>query len=107
MTTPTDAARVRSQVDHPIIDADGHFVELGPLLNDEVLAYIDEMGGRELRDVYAKRSGVTDTSTVLADHAAAAASAGDTNGADIAGPRPAAPAIAPVVFRKLRRVTCL
>ena len=30
-TTPTEAARVRSRVDHPIIDADGHFVELGPL----------------------------------------------------------------------------
>ena len=29
-TTPTQAARVRSLVDHPIIDADGHFVELGP-----------------------------------------------------------------------------
>ena len=28
-TTPTQAARVRSLVDHPIIDADGHFVELG------------------------------------------------------------------------------
>src|ERR1043165_5599546 len=35
------------------------------------------------------------------------ASAGDTNGADIAGPRPAAPAIALLVFRKLRRVTRL
>ena len=28
--TSTDAALVRAQVDHPIIDADGHFVELGP-----------------------------------------------------------------------------
>ena len=35
-TTPTQAARVRSLVDHPIIDADGHFVEVGPLLQDEV-----------------------------------------------------------------------
>src|SRR4029079_9537210 len=70
------AAEIRAGLSHPIVDADGHFVELGPLLNDEVLTYIDEMGGRELRDAYAKRSGVTDTSTVLADHAAAASNSG-------------------------------
>src|SRR5215831_7688445 len=33
------------------------------------------------------------------------ASAGETNGADSAGARPAAPAMAPDVFRKVRRVT--
>ena len=72
----TRAAEIRAGLSHPIVDADGHFVELGPLLNEEVLTYIDEMGGRELRDTYAKRSGVTDTSTVLAEHAAAGANAG-------------------------------
>jgi len=71
--TRTRAAEIRSGLSHPIVDADGHFVELGPLLNEEVLAYIEEMGGRELRDQYLRRSGVTDTSTVLADHAGAAA----------------------------------
>ena len=30
---------------HPIIDADGHFVEVAPLLNEEMLAYLEEMGG--------------------------------------------------------------
>ena len=44
-TTPTEAARVRSLVDHPIIDADGHFVELGPLLHDEIVSYVEEPGG--------------------------------------------------------------
>ena len=72
----TRAAEIRAGLSHPIVDADGHFVELGPLLNDEVLTYIEEMGGRELRDQYLKRSGVTDTSTVLAEHAGAAARAG-------------------------------
>ena len=67
-------ARSAPASSHPIVDADGHFVELGPLLNDEVIAYIEEMGGRELRDVYVRRSGVTDTSTVLAGHAGAAGS---------------------------------
>jgi len=58
---------VREQLDHPIIDADGHFVEIGPLLGDEVLAYVEDAGGRELRDRYLA-SGIvpTDTSTVLA-----------------------------------------
>ncbi len=32
----TRAARIRSGLSHPIIDADGHFVELAPLLNDEM-----------------------------------------------------------------------
>jgi predicted TIM-barrel fold metal-dependent hydrolase len=72
----TRAAEIRAGLSHPIVDADGHFVELGPILNEEVLAYIGEMGGRELRDRYLQRSGVTDTSTVLADHAAARAGSG-------------------------------
>ena len=49
-TTPTQAARVRSLVDHPIIDADGHFVELGPLLQDEVISYVEDAGGAALRE---------------------------------------------------------
>jgi len=69
--TRTRAAAIRAGLSHPIVDADGHFVELGPLLNEEVLSYIEEMGGPELRDQYLQRSGVTDTSTVLAEHAGA------------------------------------
>jgi predicted TIM-barrel fold metal-dependent hydrolase len=62
------AAEVRAQLDHPIIDADGHFVEILPLLHDEILSYVEEAGGVELRDRYL-RSGVapTDTSTILMD----------------------------------------
>lgn len=64
---------VRSRLDHPIIDADGHFVEIGPLLGDEVLTYVEEAGGAELRDRYLS-SGVvpTDTSSVLAHRSPAA-----------------------------------
>ena len=66
----TEARRVREQLDHPIIDADGHFVEIGPLLGDEVLTYVEEAGGAALRDRYLA-SGIvpTDTSTVLAGRA--------------------------------------
>lgn len=62
------SAEVRRAVGHPIIDADGHFVELGPILNDELVAYLEEAGGPTLRDKYL--SGFVkpfDTSTVLAD----------------------------------------
>jgi predicted TIM-barrel fold metal-dependent hydrolase len=64
----TKAADVRRIVGHPIIDADGHFVELGPMLDDECLTYLEEAGGRQLRDRYLKGAVQPyDTSTVLAD----------------------------------------
>jgi predicted TIM-barrel fold metal-dependent hydrolase len=66
-TTPTDAARVRSRVDHPIIDADGHFVELGPLLQDEVISYVEDVGGGALRERFLATAHSFDTSSSLAD----------------------------------------
>jgi predicted TIM-barrel fold metal-dependent hydrolase len=71
--TETTSQAVRAQLGHPIIDADGHFVEIGPLLGDEVLSYVEEIGGAALRDRYLT-SGIvpTDTSTVLADRSLAA-----------------------------------
>jgi len=61
------AAKVRSEAGHPIIDADGHLVELGPVLDDELLAYLEETGGRRLRDRYlAGAVKPFDTSTALA-----------------------------------------
>ena len=65
---PTKAAKVRSQVGHPIIDADGHLVEIGPILDDELAAYLEQTGGRRLRDRYL--SGAVkpfDTSMALAN----------------------------------------
>ena len=44
MTTPTaqtKSAKVREQLDHPVVDADGHWVELFPVYFD----YIAEVGG--------------------------------------------------------------
>ena len=64
----TAAADVRRHVDHPIIDADGHFVELGPMLDEECLTYLEEAGGPGLRDRYLNGTvRPYDTSTVLAD----------------------------------------
>jgi len=65
--TSTDAARVRASVGHPIIDADGHFVEVGPLLQDELVAYIEEYGGAALRERFlASTARALDTSSALA-----------------------------------------
>src|SRR6185295_4278942 len=41
---------------------------VGPLFADEMLTYIEEMAGPEARDRYARETGLTDTSTVLARH---------------------------------------
>ena len=65
-TTATKAARVRASLDHPIIDADGHFVELGPLLDDEIVSYLEEEGGAELREAYRASARPFDTSVSAA-----------------------------------------
>lgn len=52
MTTTRNmtAAEVRSEVGHPIVDADGHFMEFMPLVDAEILTYLEEAGGASLRD---------------------------------------------------------
>ena len=50
--TTTKAARVRAGLDHPVVDADGHFVELAPVLDDALLASLEAQGGSSLRDKY-------------------------------------------------------
>jgi predicted TIM-barrel fold metal-dependent hydrolase len=62
----TRAATIRAQLDFPVIDADGHFVELAPLLHDEIVSYAEEMGGAEMREAYLRSAAKPiDTSTVL------------------------------------------
>jgi len=69
------SAQVRAGLDHPIIDADGHFVEMAPILHDELVATLEELGGAALRDRYlAGDVRPTDTSAVLADRTLAGAS---------------------------------
>jgi predicted TIM-barrel fold metal-dependent hydrolase len=66
MAKKTRAAAIREQLDFPVIDADGHFVELAPLLNDEIVSYVEEAGGAELRETYLRSAAKPiDTSTVL------------------------------------------
>ena len=51
-STTTKAEMVRRQLCHPVVDADGHLVELLPVLDDEILTYLEEAGGIELADRY-------------------------------------------------------
>ena len=85
-TTLTSAATVRETVRHPIIDADGHFVELGPLLDDEMVAYLEEFGGAGLRDRFlAGRVAPTDTASNLAGRADPSVRAGVAGHAVVVG----------------------
>jgi predicted TIM-barrel fold metal-dependent hydrolase len=56
MTTPptiTKGAKVRAELDHPVVDADGHWVELFPVYFD----YIAEIGGPGMVDRFRARYG--------------------------------------------------
>lgn len=67
MSTST-AAEIRSQLSHPIIDADGHFVEMGALLDEEIITYIEEEAGAAVRERYlAGAAAPIDTVTNLHD----------------------------------------
>ena len=46
------SAAVREQVDHPIVDADGHFAELNPLFEERLLDLLGDLGGHAMRDRY-------------------------------------------------------
>ena len=65
--TTSRAARVRDEVDHPIIDADGHFVEIGPLFHDEIVSFVEDTGGPTLRERFLTGARAFDTSSSLAD----------------------------------------
>ena len=65
------AAEVRRRVGHPIVDGDGHFLELMPLVNDEIMSYLEESGGTALADRYQQQvRGPFDTAVFQADRSA-------------------------------------
>ncbi len=68
MTSTLTAAQIRQELGHPIVDADGHFIELGPVMNDEIVSYLEESGGAALRDRFLRSpAGVLDTAVFQAD----------------------------------------
>src|SRR5205809_354629 len=44
------SSSIRAQLKHPIIDADGHHQEFTPFYRDQVLDYVRDEGGAQLRD---------------------------------------------------------
>ncbi len=46
----TRSAEIRRSLDHPILDSDGHFVEIWPLAHAEIVDYIEQEAGPALRD---------------------------------------------------------
>ena len=65
---PISAAEIRRRLGHPVVDADGHFMELMPLVDDEILSYLQECGGSDLADRYRQHTlRVLDTVVFPAD----------------------------------------
>jgi predicted TIM-barrel fold metal-dependent hydrolase len=65
------AAEVRRRVGHPVVDGDGHFLELMPLVNDEIMSYLEEAGGTALAERYQQQvRGPFDTAVFQADRSA-------------------------------------
>ena len=46
MTSDLRAADLRARFDHPVIDADGHIVEVAPVYEE----YVSKVAGPQLRD---------------------------------------------------------
>ena len=62
------AADVRRRVGHPIVDGDGHFLEFMPLVNDEIMSYLEESGGIALAERYQQQvRGPFDTAVFQTD----------------------------------------
>lgn len=53
-----NSAQIRADLDHPIVDADGHLVEVMPLFEE----YLRDIGGHEIADRYAAARGWARTS---------------------------------------------
>src|SRR5262249_29872836 len=47
-TKASESAEIRARLDHPVIDGDGHFTELGPIFSD----YLRQVGGSRMVDRY-------------------------------------------------------
>ena len=58
------AAKVRARLAHPVIDADGHFLELTPVLHGYFLDYAREIGGTDLPKKLETQGGLTYDTTV-------------------------------------------
>lgn len=66
MAKQTKAARVRAELNHPVIDADGHYIETMPILKPFLIDSVRELAGANLaKKVEAGAAGVDYDETVL------------------------------------------
>jgi hypothetical protein len=61
----TKAAKLRAQLGHPVIDADGHLIETAPVVKRFFLDFVKESGGAELMARFEAVGGIDYDDTVL------------------------------------------
>ncbi len=61
----TQAAALRERLGHPVVDADGHFIETGPVLMGFVRDYVAAHGGGDLAARFERVGGIDYDDTVL------------------------------------------
>jgi predicted TIM-barrel fold metal-dependent hydrolase len=61
----TRSARIRSDLGHPVVDADGHWIETAPVMKEFFLDYVKNLGGVDLAARFEAAGGLDYDDTVL------------------------------------------
>jgi hypothetical protein len=61
----TRSARIRSELGHPVVDADGHWIETAPVMKEFFLDYVKSLGGGDLAARFEAAGGLDYDDTVL------------------------------------------
>ena len=61
----TAAARLRAQLGHPVVDADGHIIETAPVFLPFFEEYVRDIGGGDLAEKFRKAGGMDFDEMVL------------------------------------------
>ena len=61
----TRAASIRSQLGHPVVDADGHWIETAPVMKGFFFDHVKDLGGAELAARFEASGGLDYDDTVL------------------------------------------
>jgi predicted TIM-barrel fold metal-dependent hydrolase len=56
--TKLTSAQIRASLDHPVVDADGHYIELLPVFMEYFFDYVKEVGGGDAVAELARREGL-------------------------------------------------
>ena len=59
------ASRVRAQLGHPVVDADGHLIETAPVFKPFFLDYVKDFGGGDMAARFEAAGGMDYDETVL------------------------------------------